>query len=280
MNKPTRLKKSFIYSMLFLLLLIIVVPLLWAFSASFTPNDVIFKNVAPFSIKAFIPSGITFDAYARLFTYRDFGKVLLTTLLLSLGTIAIGGVMAFSAGFALARFDFFGKRLLNLLVLFTFMVPVEVIIIPQYIMMLRLNWVNTWQGLFIPGLANGLVIFLYKQFFMEFPQGLLEAARIDGARWPRILVGIVAPLTVPVSIGAALILFLSVWNNYFWPLVVATKPQFRVVQVAISLAIQEQQTFWNELFAGALIAAIVPVLLILPLQKYYIESIASSGIKE
>ena len=146
-------------------------------------------------------------------------------------------------------------------------------------MMLKFGWINTWQGLYIPGLANGLVIFLFMQFFMEIPQSMLDAARVDGAKWPRILTKIVLPLSWPASIGAGLVLFLATWNNYFWPLVVATKPQFRVIQVAISLAMQEQQTFWNELFAGSILAAIIPVLLILPLQKYYIESIASSGIK-
>ena len=145
---------------------------------------------------------------------------------------------------------------------------------------LDIRGINTWQGLIIPGLANSMVIFLFRQFFSEIPQDLLDAARVDGASWLRILFSIVMPISLPVMIGAGLVLFISAWNSFFWPLVVAPKPELRVIQVAISLSAQQVQILLNELFAGALIAAIVPIILILPLQQYYVNSIASTGIKE
>ena len=269
-----------VYLILFVILMIVIVPLMWAISSSFAQNDQIFKNVLPFTWKAFFPESPTIEAYKILFMEKDFGGALRNTFLLSFGTVLIGGFVNLLAGFAFAIFDFKGKNLLFGLVLFTFMVPIEVTIISQYIQMRDLKWINTWQGLFIPGIANSLVIFLFRQFFSEIPKDLLDAARVDGASWLRILFSIVIPISTPVLIGGGLVLFLSAWNSFFWPLVVAPAPQFRVVQVAISLSVQQVQTLWNEMFASALMAAIVPILIILPLQKYYVESIASTGIKE
>lgn len=269
-----------VYSLLGLIMAVIVAPLLWAIASSFTPNDQIYRHVFPFSLKVFFPQAFTWSAYQTLFMEKGFGTALFNTAILTLSTVLIGGLINLLAGFAFAVFDFRGKNALFALVLFTFMVPIEVTIIPQYIQMRDLGWINTWQGLIVPGLANSMVIFLFRQFFAELPRDLLDAARVDGASWPRILFSLVIPISLPVLIGAGLVLFISAWNAFFWPLVVAPKPELRVIQVAISLSAQQVQTLLNEMFAGALIAAIVPVLVMLPLQRYYVDSIASTGIKE
>lgn len=269
-----------VYLLLLAITALIVAPLLWAISSSFTPNDQIYRYVFPFSLKAFFPQAFTWSAYQTLFLEKGFGTAILNTTLLTLGTVLIGGFVNLLAGFAFAVFEFRGKNALFALVLFTFMVPIEVTIIPQYIQMKDLGWINTWQGLLVPGLANSMVIFLFRQFFAELPRDLLDAARVDGASWGRILFSLVIPISFPVLIGAGLVLFISAWNSFFWPLVVAPKPELRVIQVAISLSAQQVQTLLNELFAGSLIAAIVPVLVMLPLQRYYVDSIASTGIKE
>lgn len=269
-----------VYALLVAILALILLPLLWAIASSFTPNDEVYRFVFPFSLRAFYPQHFTWEAYRTLFVEKGFGTALANTTLLTIGTVVLGGLINLLAGFAFGVFDFKGKNVLFGLVLFTFMVPIEVTIIPQYIQMRDLGWINTWQGLLIPGLANSLVIFLFRQFFAEFPRDLLDAARVDGASWGRILFSLVVPNAYPVTIGAGLVLFLSAWNAFFWPLIVAPRPELRVVQVAISLSAQQVQTLVNEMFAGSLIAAIVPVLVILPLQQYYVRSIASTGIKE
>ena len=275
-----QINSLWIYLLLVGVLILVISPLLWAIASSFSPNDQIFKNVFPFSWRAFFPGEFTLEAYRSLFTHRDFAPVLRNTFLLSLSTVLVSGFINLLAGFAFAIFDFKGKNLLFGLVLFTFMVPIEVTIIPQYIQMKNLGWINTWQGLFIPGLANSMVIFLFRQFFSEIPKDLLDAARVDGASWLRILFSIVLPISQSVLIGAGMVLFISTWNSFFWPLVVAPSPEYRVIQVAISLSVQQRQTIWNELFAGSLLAAIIPILIVLPLQQYYVKSIASTGIKE
>ena len=131
------------------------------------------------------------------------------------------------------------------------MIPVEVIIIPLYVIVRDWGWVNTWYGLFIPGIANGLVIFMFRQFFADIPQEILDAARVDGASWGRILFQLIVPISMPAIISGALVLFLASWNSFFWPLVVAPAPDYRVVQVAVSLAVEERQTFWVQPDGGS-----------------------------
>jgi multiple sugar transport system permease protein len=268
-----------IYILLIITLLVVIVPLLWAVAASLTPNEMVFRYVYPFSWRALFPIDPTLEAYIALFTQQEMGKAILNTAALSLGTVAVGLLISAMAGFAFAKFEFRGKNVLFIIVLLTFMIPVEVIIIPLYVIVRDWGWVNTWHGLFIPGVANGLVIFMFRQFFADIPQEILDAARVDGASWGRILLQLIVPISMPAIISGALVLFLASWNSFFWPLVVAPAPDFRVVQVAVSLAVEERQTFWNQLMAGAILAAIVPVLLIFPFQRYFVQSIASTGIK-
>lgn len=268
-----------IYMLLISTLLIVVVPLLWAVAASLTPNELVFKYVYPFSWRALFPSDPTLEAYIALFTQQDMGRAILNTAALSLGTVMVGLLISAMAGFAFAKFEFRGKNALFVIVLITFMIPVEVIIIPLYVIVRDWGWVNSWYGLFIPGIANGLVIFMFRQFFADIPQEILDAARVDGASWGRILFQLIVPISMPAIISGALVLFLASWNSFFWPLVVAPAPDYRVVQVAVSLAVEERQTFWNQLMAGAILAAIVPVILIFPFQRYFVQSIASTGIK-
>lgn len=269
-----------IYVLLALVAAIMIVPLLWAIAASFTPNDLVFRYAYPFSWRAFLPVDFTLEAYQNLFA-RGFGRSLINTLILGAAVVLIGGTINAMAGFAFARFEFWGKRpLFIFIILVTFLIPVDLTAIPRFILVNDLGWINTWQGLIVPGLASSLVIFLFRQFFEEIPQDLIDAARVDGASWGRLFIDVVLPLSTPVLITAALLLFLSQWDAFFWPLLVAPRPELRVVQVEISNAVGQFQTLWNELLAGSMLAAIVPILLLLPFQRYYVQAITSSGLKE
>ncbi|MCY3907508.1 MAG: ABC transporter permease subunit [Anaerolineaceae bacterium] len=123
-------------------------------------------------------------------------------------------------------------------------------------------------------------MFLFRQFFEEIPQDLIDAARVDGASWLQLFFNVVLPLSRPVLITAALFLFLQQRDACFWPLLVAPRPELRLVQVAISTAVEEHRTRWNEQLAGSMLAAIVPILLLLPFQRYYIQAVTSSGLKD
>jgi multiple sugar transport system permease protein len=254
--------------------------LLWAIAASFTPNEKVFRYAYPFSWRAFLPVDFTLQAYQNLFA-RGFSRSLINTFILGTAVVFIGGAVNAMAGFAFARFEFWGKRFLFIFtILVTFLIPIDLTAIPRYILVSDLGWINTWQGLIVPGLASSLVIFLFRQFFEEIPQDLIDAARVDGASWGLLFIRVILPLSTPVVITAALLLFLSQWDAFFWPLLVAPRPELRVIQVEISNAVGEYQTLWNELLAGSMLAAIVPILLLLPFQRYYVSAITSSGIKE
>jgi len=279
-HRQALLEQIIIYVLLIFTAVLMIVPLLWAVAASFTPNEKVFEYAYPFSWRAFLPVEFTLEAYRNLFA-RGFSRALLNTFILGVTVVVVGGLINAMAGFAFARFEFWGKRFLFIFtILVTFLIPVDLTAIPRYILVRELGWLNTWQGLIVPGLASSLVIFLFRQFFEEIPQDLIDAARVDGASWTRLFFIIILPLSTPVLITAALLLFLSQWDSFFWPLLVAPRPELRVVQVEISNATAEYQTLWNQLLAGSMLAAIVPILLLLPFQRYYVRAITGSGLKE
>lgn len=266
------------YAVLLIITAAVIVPLLWAFAASFTPLEKTFEYAYPFSVKAFVPVDFTTEAYVSIFE-RGFGRAILNTLGLGLATVVIGGLICTSAGFAFARFDFPGKTLLFLLVLIMFTIPPDLTVIPRYIMIKDWGWINTWQALLVPMLANSLIIFMSSQFFKEIPQEIIDSARVDGASWFRVFIAIVLPISKPLLISMSLILFLSQWDSYFWPLLVAPDPEYRVIQIAVTESVQEYQTFWNELLAGSMLAAVIPILLLFPFQRHFVNAMVGA-IKE
>lgn len=255
--------------------ILILIPLLWGIAASFTPLDKTYEYAYPFSWKAFFPVDFTLEAYQAIFE-RGFGKSLLNTFFLGITTVVIGGLICTTAGFAFARFNFPGKKILFFIVLLTFTIPGDLTVIPRFIMIKGWGWINTWQALIVPLLANSLIIFMSSQFFKEFPQEIVDAARVDGASWIQVYFSVVLPVSKPLLISLGLILFLSQWDSYFWPLLVAPDPQFRVVQLSITESVQEYQTFWNELLAGSMLAAIIPILLLIPFQRYFINAVVGA----
>lgn len=258
----------------------VLVPMMWAISASFSPLDEVFKNTSPFTWRALFPTNFTLDAYRQVFADQVFVRSIINSGIMSAVSVVLGVVIASLAGFAFARFRFPGQNIVFGVVVLTFIIPIEAIVIPMFSMMQTFGWLNTWQGLIVPGLANGIVIFLFRQFFLDFPQPLIDSARIDGASWTTVLFRIVFPLSRPVLLAAALLLWIATWNSFFWPLVVAPAEEFRVIQVAISSAIEEHSVLWPRLFAGSMIAVGVPLALVLPFQRYYVRSIAGTGIRE
>ena len=259
--------------------LLFLVPLFWALVSSLRPVDDIFQYTRPFSIKALYPTDFTFEAYTTIFLEKGYGYAILNTFFVSLMTVVGGIIVAACAGFAFAKFEFPGKGILFVATVITFMVPFEAIAIPLYDLTQQLGWLDTYWALIVPGVANGISIFLFRQFFAEIPRELVDAARLDGAGSLRILVQIFLPLSKPVLIGASLLLFLFQWESFLWPLIAVRSEQYKVVQVALSDFQLQYQTLWNELFAASLVAAIIPLLLLLPFQRYYVQSVAGTGIK-
>ena len=256
-----------------------LLPLWWALASSVRPLNDIFKYVSPFSLAALVPDKLTFDAYRSIFFEKGFGTAVFNSLFVALATVLAGLGVNSLAGFAFAVLGFPGRNALFGITVLTFLVPFEAISIPLYTVVRSLGWLDTYLALIVPGVANGIVIFLFRQFFSQVPRELVDAARIDGASWLTIFVRIYLPLSKPVIISAALLIFLFQWEAFLWPLISTRSEGLKVIQVALAGFEQRYQTLWNELFAAATLAALIPLLILLPLQRFYVQGVTAGGFK-
>lgn len=252
---------------------IYILPLWWVIASSLRPAGSLYEYATPITWQTFFPDRLTIDNFVNIFTKLDFGQAMSNTFLVSATTVALGLVVNSMAGFALAKFDFPCKRLVFVMVLITFMAPFDAIVIPLHQVVSELGFINTRMALILPAVGNGLVIFLFKQFYEGIPTELLEAARADGASWWRIFWQIVMPISLPAVATAAVTMFLFQWNSLFWPLIAAFSSKYRMVQVAVATQIAADQTHWANLFASAVMGSLPPVILFLMLQKRYLKNI-------
>lgn len=266
------------YGLLSILAFIVVCPLAWLALASLRPQSEIFQPVSQFGWSTFIPSRLTLENYRALMA-SDFPLAVRNSVFVASMTVLFGVFVNALAGFAFAAFDFRGKNVLFLLVIASFMMPFEAIVLPLYVMIRAFGWVNTYQALIVPEIANGLVIFLFRQFFASIPRDFYEAARVDGASWLYIFVRIAMPLSWPTIATSALMLFLSQWDSFFWPVVAASDPDYAVIQVAIARNINFEQSDWGGLFASTNLAIVLGTIPFLLVQRFYVRTLVSGGIK-
>lgn len=268
------------YALHIILVLFVFLPLIFALSSSFRPMADIYKYISPLSIKTFIPENFTLEAYIAIFKEHQYGRALLNSLFIAAVTVFVGIFFNGMAGYAFAKFKFKGKKLLFLLVLLSYMVPFELIAINLYGMIIDLKWVDTYWALIIPSIPNGMIIFLFRQFFLSFPDYLIEAAYIDGLDTFRIFFKIVLPNSKAVCISAGLVLFINQWESFLWPILVTRTQEMSTVQIALSNFSTQYTQNWNQIFAGSLIAFLLPVAIILPLQKFFAAGMTATGAKE
>jgi multiple sugar transport system permease protein len=273
------LRRVLLHLLYVLVAILVIGPLLWALSSSLRPREDIFRYLMPFSLEALYPTTVTLEAYRAIFFDKGFGQAVLNTGIVAIATVVGGVLVAAMAGFAFARLQFPGKQALFVLTVVTFLVPFEAIAIPLYGLVQRLGWIDSYAALIVPGVANGIAIFLFRQAFTEIPNELVDAARLDGASWLGILFTIFLPLTKPVIVGASLLLFLFQWESFLWPLIAVRDERYKVVQVALSDFQLQYQTLWDQLFAASIVAAVIPLLLLLPFQRYYVRSVVGTGLK-
>lgn len=217
------------------------------------------------------------ENYRKIFVDLLFGRAIANSLIVCVVTVILSVLVCSMAGFALAKFKFRGKNLVFAIVLITFMVPFESIVIPLYVLVRSMKLDNSYAALILPGVGNGLAIFLFKQFFEEVPNELLEAARIDSASWMRIYVQILLPLCMPAIATVVVMTFMFQWNSLFWPLVATHSSRFEVVQVAIATNRVTEDTSWANLFSSAIAGSLPPVIVFFFLQKYFIKGISGTG---
>lgn len=269
------------YGLLIVFAVIFVMPYVYMFLASLKPQTEIFQYAFPLSWKTFIPQTWTLENFAELLRLSPypFTRYLINSVFVAIAS-TVGSLLVNSmAAYAFARLEFPGKRLLFGLFLVTVMIPFEILAVPMYLEMRTFGWIDSYEALIIPWIANAAGIFLLRQFFMEIPKELIDAARIDGCTHFSSFWHVVIPNSIPALITFSLIRFQASWDAFFWPLIVAPNPEKRLVQVAIATFTTEVDTRWGLTFAASALATLPILLLFLFLQRYYVKGVLMSGLK-
>lgn len=257
--------------------IIFVSPLIWMISASLKPESQIFANMN--SLKTFFPVSASFNNYVEVFTRMNLPQVFKNTLLYIALILVLDLLVNSMCGYALAKFEFKGKGAIMNLVVALMVLPMEAIMLPLYIEMSQLGWVNTLVALVIPFVAKCFSIYMFRQFFCDIPDDLIEAAAIDGCRPAGTFFKIVMPISKTVYATVFILDFVAHWNDFMWPFLVMTGEDKRTIQLAVQSFFGTQPVHYSAIMAALVISVIPMIIMFIFMQKYYVEGIASSGIK-
>lgn len=259
---------------------IVLLPIVWMVFSSFRLHEEIFKYTT-WGWHLFFPKQWTLQNYLDIFldASRPFGRYMANTLFVASIVTAAGLWINSMAAFAFAKLRFPQKKTLLALFLSSLVIPYEVIMIPQYLLIRDLGWINTFQALIVPQVVWVFGIFMLVQFFADIPRDILDAGKIDGASWFRIYVRLVLPSAVPALITLGLITFLNQWDAFLWPLIVINDDKKQMIQVAISSFQSLRGISWGKILAAASISSVPIVIVFLFLQRYYVKGITMTGVK-
>jgi multiple sugar transport system permease protein len=256
-------------------LVAMLMPFVWMLLGSFKTDAEIRSNPTQF-----LPENPTLENYTELFGRLDFTTFFLNSTIVAV-FVTLGNIVFSSmVGYALAKLEFRGKKVLFVLVLATLMVPGVVTFVPLFVLTANIGLVNSYPGLILPFLITPLGVFLMRQFIQGLPDEIIEAARIDGAGEWRIFLRVIMPLCGPAVATLTILTFLGSWNNFLWPLVVATTEDMYTLPVALALySVGQNAAQYGLMMAGAVVV-VVPVLIVFVLlQRHFIQGIALTGIK-
>jgi multiple sugar transport system permease protein len=226
-----------------------------------------------------IPSGLHFSNYVHAWADSPMAQWMINSTIVSVTCVVSNLVLCSLAGYAFARLRFWGSNVVFIAILATLMVPFQVVMIPTLLIVRYLHLVDSLPALILPNLATPFGIYLLRQFFVSLPVELEEAALMDGAGRVRILLSILFPLMGPPLATVAVLTFLSVWNDFLWPLVVIASPDHMTVQLGLATFQSAHYTNWPVLMAATLISQIPVFVLFLVCQRWFVQSIANTGIK-
>jgi ABC-type glycerol-3-phosphate transport system permease component len=253
-------------------------PIWWMVVSAIQPNKEIFRHLSPVSWRTIFPTQFTLDNIVELFA-GDFRRSILNSVYVTAITVVVGLALSTGAAFMLAVAKFPFRNLTFVIIVISFLIPFDAIAVPLYRIFVGHNLQNTYAGLVLPGVGNGLAVFLLRQFFLGVPKEICEAAMIDGMSYFSILWRIYIPLSVPALVSASLLLFVFQWQAYLWPLLIAPDPQYKVAAVHIAQFSGAWDTSWSLIFTGAVFISIIPMIVLTVLQQFFSASVASTGSK-
>jgi multiple sugar transport system permease protein len=251
---------------------VMLVPFAWMLSTSLKePGDVF---IYP---PQWIPEPVQWENYQETVTVMPFGRFYLNSAIQAVAVTVLQLVTASLAAFAFARLRFRGRDLLFLLYLATMMIPFPVTMIPNFVIMRYLNWIDTFRALILPPAFSAFSTFLLRQYFMSIPVEMDDAARVDGASSFRIWWQIILPLSGPALATLAIFTFLGQWNSFLWPLIVTNSESMRTLPVGLATFQSQYSVQWHLLMAGSVIAVLPILVIYIAGQKWFVRGITLTG---
>ena len=269
------MKKILLYIALVLGALTFIYPFVWMVSASLSPES----EIGGLTL---FPSVFTINNYVQMVSKIPIGRSLLNSIFVA--SITTLGVLVFGSmiGYALSRLQFKGRNAIFMIIIFTMTLPFQITLIPNYILMVKFGWVDTYLALIVPYMVNAFSIIMFRQYFQTIPQALIDAARIDGCNEFRIIFQILWPNSVPALVTIGIISFMASWNEVLWPLIVIRDESLMTMPQLVTLfsvgGRSEDQL--GVKLASATLLALPIIIAYLFFQKYFIQSMASTGIKD
>lgn len=272
--KQMKITKLILYLILLMVTISFVYPFFWMIIASLSPEEEI-------GTLTFLPSEFTFSNYLTMFQKIPIWRALLnSTIVASLST---SGVLIFGSmvGYSLAKLDFKGRDAIFFIIIFTMTLPFQITLIPNYIIMVKLRWVNTFAALVVPALNSAFAIIMFRQTFKGIPRDLIDAARVDGCGEMRIIFQVIWPNIIPTLITVAILSFMASWNDVIWPLIVIRDENLMTMPQLVTLFAvggRSEAQIGVKLASAVLLA--LPIIIVYSIfQKHFIRSMVSTGLK-
>ncbi len=253
----------------------VALPFVWMILSSL-------KSLKDFYNFSFFPKRIDFSAYSFIFGQTQYLRWYLNSFIVAIVVTTSNLLFASLVGYVLAKHRFPGARLMFVLILSTFMIPTEMLVIPWYVMSVKLHWTDSYWGIMFPGMLEAFGVFLMRQFMYAVPQDLLDAARIDGMNELRIWWSVAVPQVKPGLSALGIITFLGNWNAYLWPVIIISSSHMRTLPVGIALYATADNgggIQWNTVMAMSTVAVIPIIIVFLVFQKQIVEGITLTGVK-
>jgi multiple sugar transport system permease protein len=271
-KEPLTLWDVVSFALLAIVALAFLFPFFWMVTNALRSNDEVLA-IPP----RLLPSTVMWQNFIDAWLHLPFGQFFLNSAIVATGVTVLTVVVSCMAAYAFARLRFPGRDNLLIVYLGTLMIPQAMLVIPLFLIVSKLGWVNTYQGMILPMAFSSFGTFLLRQFFMQIPKELEEAAMVDGASRLTILIRIIIPVSIPAISLLALFTFIGQWNNFLWPLIVVNGMERATLPLGLTMFQTQQGTQWNFMMAGATLSMIPGVFLAIALQRFIYRGIALSS---
>ena len=265
--------KVLLYIFLTVYGIITVIPFLWAFSASFKPLSEIISGEFNF-----IPKHFTLDNYKQIFLQEPlFSRWLFNSVIIGVTVTILNLLFNSMAGYALARLHFRGKQCWFFLILTVLVVPAQITLIPTFLILKAIGWLNSYPGMIVPSMVNATFIFMMRQFFVNFPRELEEAGQLDGLNAWGIFRYIVLPLAKPALAAQAVFVFMGSWNNFLLPVVILFDPEMFTLPLGLNTFKGQYISYWNYIMAASMVFTLPGLAIYAFFNRYLIQGVTFTG---